>query len=542
MRLVLLILLFFSYAFAVKDILFKPVTSSNDYVTRRILFKSQTENYPELKTSQILQDEYNNFIYSTHFRVVFGKDHNETDKANSILNIAENVWNKEVDSFGFKAPINSDKYYIDIYIGNAEAYNKAENSYVSIDTGKYAGFAESYQSDNTPYFIINPTISTDILKVTIAHEFFHTIQYAYGFYDVNDDIWNKNIWFLEASAVMMEDEVYTNVNDYINYLPDYFHHTNNAIEKYDGSIEYGKVVFAKFLREKYGMDFIKYILSSYSQDETILQDIQKSFKTYGTTFDTAFSIYATWLYDTSKFKEGLQYPFVYSYHFADDVPVEYYGIEYISVDDKDKYLYGSNKHYFQETFAGDKKVVDDINNAGLILINKTSNDTLYTNMIEDNHFKNFTLKKGWNLLGNSFGADLYLKNLLQNDEIAWVFEDGSYHSFSKNSTYESKIKELGYATNNPTVKKGKGFWVYTPKDTNITLSPLSLSQKNIDQGQWNLISFDSTLNPQYLDDNFSIIWSYDDGWKYYSKEYSLSIKKITNITPTKGYFTLYRQP
>ena len=541
MRMVLLILLFFSYAFAVKDILFKPVTNSNDYVTRRILFKSQTENYPELKTSQISQDEYNNFIYSTHFRVIYGKDYNKTDLANSILDIAENVWGKEIDGFGFKAPINSDKYYIDIYIGNTEAYNKATSSYVTISSS-YAGFAESYQSDKTPYFIINSTIDINILKVTIAHEFFHTVQYAYGFYDVSDDIWYKNIWFLEASAVMMEDEIYSSINDYINYLPDYFHHTYNSIEKYDGNIEYGKVVFAKFLREKYGMDFIKYILASYSQDETILQDIQKSFKNYGTTFDSAFSIYATWLYDTSKFEEGLSYPYVAVDVFSENIPIGYYGIEYIGLDDKDRYLYGSNKHYFQETFTGDSDVVDDINNAGLILINKISNDLLYANMIEDNHFENFTLKKGWNLLGNSFDMDLNLETILNNDEIAWIFEDGGYHGFSKNSTYENKIKELGYDTGNPMVKKGKGFWVYTPKDTNITLSPLALSQKNIDQGKWNLISFDSTLNPQYLDDNFSIIWSYDDGWKYYSKEYNLSIKKIQDITPTKGYFIFYHKP
>ena len=541
MRLVLLVLLFFNYAFAVKDILFKPITSSNDYVTRRVLFKSQTENYPELKSSKISQDEYNNFVYSTHFRVIFGKDYNETDKANTILNIAENVWNKEIEGFGFKAPINSDKYYIDIYIGNKDAYNKATSSYATISSS-YAGFAESYQSDNTPYFIISPTIDINLLKVTIAHEFFHTVQFAYDFYDVNDDIWNKNVWFLEASAVMMEDEVYDDINDYINYISDYFRHTYNSLEESDGSIEYGKVVFAKFLREKFGMDFIKYILSSYTQNETILQDIQKSFKAFGTTFDTAFSIYATWLYDTTKFEEGLSYPYVPLDNFSEKLPIEYYGVEFIGFDDKDRYLYGSNAHYLQETFAGVKNIVDDINSAGLILVNKSPNDTLYAKILEDNHFENFTLKKGWNLLGNSFDIELNLETLLQNDEIAWIFENDRYYGFSKNSTYENKIKELGYDTDNPNVKKGKGFWIYTLQDTNITLSPLALSQKNIDQGRWNLISFSSTFNPQYFDDNISIIWHYDNGWKYYSKEYNLSIDKIQNIVPTKGYFTLYRKP
>ena len=52
------------------------------------------------------------------------------------------------------------------------------------------------------------------LKVTIAHEFYHAIQFAY---DVGEDI-----YFMEESSTWMEDMVCPEVNDNYNYLP-YFY-------------------------------------------------------------------------------------------------------------------------------------------------------------------------------------------------------------------------------------------------------------------------------------------------------------------------------
>ena len=49
------------------------------------------------------------------------------------------------------------------------------------------------------------------LQVTAAHEFFHAVQFAY---DATEDS-----WFMESTAVWMEDEVYDNINDNTQYLP-----------------------------------------------------------------------------------------------------------------------------------------------------------------------------------------------------------------------------------------------------------------------------------------------------------------------------------
>ena len=76
--------------------------------------------------------------------------------------------------------------------------------------------------------MLNPNLEEDILKVTIAHEFFHTIQYSYFF----GNILNENIWWLEATATLMEDEVYDSIDDYINYMNNFFNSSHKSFELY----------------------------------------------------------------------------------------------------------------------------------------------------------------------------------------------------------------------------------------------------------------------------------------------------------------------
>jgi hypothetical protein len=53
-------------------------------------------------------------------------------------------------------------------------------------------------------------VPVNALRVTVAHELFHAIQYAY------DD--GEPRWFMEGSAVWMEDVVYNAINDYLQYV------------------------------------------------------------------------------------------------------------------------------------------------------------------------------------------------------------------------------------------------------------------------------------------------------------------------------------
>ncbi|WP_193606553.1 MXAN_6640 family putative metalloprotease [Nocardioides lijunqiniae] len=70
------------------------------------------------------------------------------------------------------------------------AYCVVDNNYAE------AGFAANTPDEN--------------LQVTVAHEYFHAVQYAYDF--------AEDAWFLEATAAWIEDEVYDSVDDNRQYL------------------------------------------------------------------------------------------------------------------------------------------------------------------------------------------------------------------------------------------------------------------------------------------------------------------------------------
>lgn len=92
----------------------------------------------------------------------------------------------------------------------------------------------------------------DCMKVTAAHEFFHAVQYAYN---VDADGWWK-----EASATWNEDEVYTGINDYLRYVPDYLSAPYRPLDE----SSYSGVIFAKFLSENYGGSMIKRVWEIHS--------------------------------------------------------------------------------------------------------------------------------------------------------------------------------------------------------------------------------------------------------------------------------------
>jgi hypothetical protein len=520
-RILFIFFFFFSYSFAVKDFIIRP--HKNFY---KIIY-SVNINYPLNLNQKIESDKYNIFKYSGHFRVIFGKDYNNSifinDLANKILDIANYVWKKEVEEFKFKSPRNSDKFYIDIYIGNTDAYNP-EIGYVNIEDD-YCGFASAY-NNGTPYFVINPEMNINIIKVTIAHEFFHTIQYAYGLDEVSLEIWDKNIWFLEATAVMMEDEVYDYINDYLNYLPYYIYNTNLPLDYSDGEIEYGKVLFAKYIKEKYGIGKIRKIFEDYKTNETILDELKKEFD-----FNKLMLGFAKCLVNKNIcFKEGKFYPNVVFYSENDSKSLGYYGILFVNYGN-DNYLSSINYEYLQEDFQGRLNRKINVNNDGLILINK-QNDNMNENIINYNNYNGFEIKKGWNLVSNIFADNIDLTKL--KGVTFWVYRNGKYKAYSNLKKYEQAIKKANLSMKNNYIFKNEGFWIYSDKDFNLNISKINLADNNISLHKgWQIVGFSSTFKPKYI--NAKSIWEYDKSWRYYSNRY-FNYPKIDLIKPLRGYF------
>lgn len=87
------------------------------------------------------------------------------------------------------------------------------------------------------------------LKVTIAHELKHAIQYATNCFSGNE----INVHWLEMDATMMENVVFPNVNDYYNYIRGTAGIFGNPQTRFPRA--YSHVTFMLYYHEDFGEDF-----------------------------------------------------------------------------------------------------------------------------------------------------------------------------------------------------------------------------------------------------------------------------------------------
>lgn len=174
------------------------------------------------------------------------------------------------------------------------------------------------------------------IKVTAAHELFHAFQFQYST-DIAD-----NGWWMEATAVWMEDEVYLEVNDYLNYIglryddaddngkwdigetyykidgsvagvtgrsKKWFDKPEISLDTYNGSYEYGAVIWAKYLSETFGTDIIKSVWTIIGGGATALEAISDELYSQGTTLGNAYTLFQLANYK-SDYTDGAYYPII----------------------------------------------------------------------------------------------------------------------------------------------------------------------------------------------------------------------------------------
>ena len=175
------------------------------------------------------------------------------DYVDSTLVYFEYAWDVEVTQLGLLAPLpdngSGGGTEIDVYIKNFGTGSYGE-TYPEQTTGGYSAyividnnFAESQYA----------TKSYAALRVTSAHEFFHIIQFHYCYNMA------KLTWWMEQSAVWMENRVWDDVNDYLAYLKYFFREKTIPLDSISGNFKYGAVVWPMYLSKKYGDGIIKNI-------------------------------------------------------------------------------------------------------------------------------------------------------------------------------------------------------------------------------------------------------------------------------------------
>ncbi len=185
----------------------------------------------------------------------------------------------------------------------------------------YYGYtaAESYGpnpwNDATSYIVLHrnfigfpPNTDPDgdqagAAKVTVAHEFFHAVQFAY---DVGEDG-----WWMEVSSTWMEDVVYDTVNDNYNYLPDFFSSPQTALT--DGSYHcYASFIWDKYLQERFDTSVVRKIWEGCIYT-TVTQATNDSLAPLGYSFAGGVAEFTTWNYITSTRNDGLHFSEAVSY-------------------------------------------------------------------------------------------------------------------------------------------------------------------------------------------------------------------------------------
>jgi hypothetical protein len=235
----------------------------------------------------------------------------------SVGRILNHVWSFEIDRLGYSAPpLGADSAY-PVWILNLSPglYGQTLPDPIPIAPGPPPRYGTHIEVDNDfqepQYF--SKGISG--LEVTLAHEFHHAIQLgSYGFWG------DEERYFYELTSTWMEDVVYTDVNDYYQYLSNdefqtsQFSTPDARFTKSDQSIEYSRSVWGKFIEKRFSRSTMRRAWEFMRQFRS-LEALDRALAESGSSFRSAALEYAYWNFntgpaaDTSRFySEGRNYP------------------------------------------------------------------------------------------------------------------------------------------------------------------------------------------------------------------------------------------
>lgn len=197
------------------------------------------------------------------------KDENDSgvpDYVEAAASAADYTYEKLVEDVGFKDPRNVDTVLYNINIGNLEHLDSSFGKVYGLARSSYPNTTEievrnAYHSQYN--FPPNDHENDEIgaLKVTIAHEIFHAIQYQY----TNWHGPTGELEWIEMDAVMMEEVVFPNVNDYHNYLTNFSSIFKSPIVSTPGS--YTHATWFLYYVQFYGIDFWREVWEKLGKDD-----------------------------------------------------------------------------------------------------------------------------------------------------------------------------------------------------------------------------------------------------------------------------------
>ncbi|WP_457111684.1 MXAN_6640 family putative metalloprotease [Marmoricola sp. URHA0025 HA25] len=228
-------------------------------------------------------------ITSAHFCVHYSNGN--TAWAQTTSDTLEHVWIVEVDGLGFRAPLPDADGLFDVYlqeIGNQGYYGACAPAQSSRHSTSSCVLDDDFDPAE-----FGGAAAINSLSVTAAHEFFHAVQFGY---DTDEDT-----WLMEGSAVWAEEQVYPQINDYLQYVRLSAITHPETSEDYAGAnssdlfYRYGAVLFWKFLSGQLGGPAIVRRVWEYADgDYYSLQAVAAALAERGWSFGRAFARFGVW--------------------------------------------------------------------------------------------------------------------------------------------------------------------------------------------------------------------------------------------------------
>ena len=180
------------------------------------------------------------------------------DYVERVLAVAEHVHEIENEKLGWREPLSDGTLgggegETDIYLAEI---GPQLFGYAAPDPGQTGpdgrplrhlhGFL-ILDNDYEPFEYPHTTQGRD-LKVTLAHEYNHILQFGYDAYE--------DAWFAESTAVWMEDQVYNGIDDYLRYVRDWVRLWDTPLTATSLKM-YGTAVWNEWLAHHYGPALIR---------------------------------------------------------------------------------------------------------------------------------------------------------------------------------------------------------------------------------------------------------------------------------------------
>jgi len=226
------------------------------------------------------------------------------DYVNRTGEYFERAWSVECDSMGYDTPPSD---------GTTGGGTNLYDVYMHHYSGAYGVTWPETPSSQRPgrgndyisYIFVDPNYDdfgysdrTLPMKVTSAHEFFHSIHMAYNAY--------AGSWFMENCSTWMEDVLWDSINDNYFYLPNFMNNTNYSLTTTNGSFEYGAFVWPTYLSERFGNDLIRTIWE-WTISSTAFNAMVQVLDEYATGLGAAYPEFSTWNFLTGSRSDGLHY-------------------------------------------------------------------------------------------------------------------------------------------------------------------------------------------------------------------------------------------